>query len=232
MSRGQSLYHLQQLDSEADAKKQPLAAVEAALGESETLRRARQAATQAQAQHQKCAAAQRDLELEIQGVADKMSGSEQRLYSGAVKNPKELADLQAEIAALHRRQHKLEDDLLEIMIEREEAESLQEEARRHLDQIETEWQTDQKNLQTEHAAIQEQLEALEQRRAALIPAIVPDDLSAYRSLRQRKGGLAVVKVSDEVCSACGVGVSPSVQWQLRQESVSYCNNCERILVRS
>ncbi|MEZ4515948.1 MAG: hypothetical protein R3C44_03590 [Chloroflexota bacterium] len=42
--------------------------------------------------------------------------SEQRLYSGDVKNPKELTDLQHEIESLGRRRDTLETDVLEALM--------------------------------------------------------------------------------------------------------------------
>jgi len=51
-------------------------------------------------------------------------------------------------------------------------------------------------------------------------------------LRRRKGGLAVVQVRDGACGGCGVIISPSLKWQLRQEKLVCCGNCERIVVRT
>jgi len=139
MTTGADLYRLQCLDSEGDAKRRRLAEIEAALVESEALKQARGALKGARSLIQRWALRQRDLELEIQGLSNKIARSEQRLYSGVVKNPKELADLQAEVAALKRRRQKLEDDLLEAMIEREEAETAHSQAQAHLDEIQTRW---------------------------------------------------------------------------------------------
>jgi predicted nucleic acid-binding Zn-ribbon protein len=100
MTEGADLYRLQGLDSEGDKKRRRLAEVEAALSESEELQQARRAVERAGERVRKWAVKQRDLELEVQGLADKISHDEQRLYSGVIRNPKELEDLQAEVAAL------------------------------------------------------------------------------------------------------------------------------------
>jgi DNA repair ATPase RecN len=100
MTKGADLYRLQCLDSDVDAKRRRLAEVEAMLGESETLQQARRARESAQALAQEWAQRQRNLELENQGILDEISHSEQRLYSGTIKNPKELADLQAKVGEL------------------------------------------------------------------------------------------------------------------------------------
>jgi predicted nucleic acid-binding Zn-ribbon protein len=231
MTTGANLYRLQCLDSEGDEKQHRLAEVEATLGESKALQQARRALGHAQSLIQKWMLRQRDLELEIQGLSDKISRSEQRLYGGAVKNPKELTELQAEVAALRRRRKNLEDDLLEAMIEREEAEATHDRAQEHLNETQTQWSAQQADLLGERERLQERLAEIEQARAELLPSIEAGDLVTYQSLRRRKGGLAVAQVRDGACGVCGVAVSPSLEWQLRQEGLGYCSNCERIIVR-
>jgi predicted nucleic acid-binding Zn-ribbon protein len=231
MTKGADLYRLQCLDREGDEKRRRLAEVEAALGESENLKQARRAFESAQALVQRRGRRLRDLELETQGVVDKIARSEQRLYGGAVKNPKELADLQAEVAALRRRRQKLEDDLLVAMIELEEAETTHAEAHEHLDGTQTLWSAQQTDLLAEREALRGSLAEIEQARAQLLPNIAADDLVDYQSLRRRARGLAVVQVENGICGGCGVGVPPSLEWQLRQEGVGYCPNCGRIVVR-
>ena len=231
MTRAADLYRLQCLDREGDAAQRRLAEVGAALGESQALKQARQALQSAQTLVQKWTVRQRDLELETQGISDKISGSEKRLYGGEVKNPKALADLQAEIAGLRRRRRKLEDDLLEAMIELEEARATHTEAHKHLDETEADWSTQQASLLAEREVLQAKLAEIKRARVELVPRIAADDLATYQSLRRRKGGLAVIEVRDGACGGCGVAISPSLNWQLRQEGVGYCANCERIIVR-
>lgn len=231
MSESPILYRLQCLDSEADAKQQRLSEIEAALRESEALQRARHAVEDAQAQVQQCALHQRDLELQTQGLVDRIARSEQRLYEGTIKNPKELDDLQKDIASLRRRQQQLEDELLEAMLKREEAENTHTQAQTHLEEIQAQWSAQQADLLREREALQVRLAEIRQERATLLPQIEADVLSTYQHLRRRKGGLAVAPILDGACSACGVALSPGLEWQLRQGKQACCSNCERILVR-
>lgn len=231
MTKGADLYRLQCLNHEADKKQRRLEEIQAALGESEALRQARRASEAAQALVKKWTVRQRDMELEIQGITDKISRSEQRLYGGAVTNPKELADLQAEVAALRRRRQKREDDLLAAMIALEEAETSQADAQERLDGTRAAWTAQQADLAAEQDALQERLGEIEQARAQVLPKIEADDLATYRALRRRKGGLAVVQVRDGACGGCGLAVSPSLEWQLRHEGIGICSNCGRIIVR-
>jgi hypothetical protein len=201
------------------------------LGESEALIQARRSLESVQALVKKQAVSQRDLELETQGVANKISRSEQRLYSGAVTNPKELTDLQSEVASLRRRRQKLEDDLLAAMIELEETQDAEVEAQRHLDQTRTQWTAQQADLAAERDKLQEELAEIERMRAQVLPRIDAADMANYQTLRRRKSGLAVVQVRNGACGGCGLAVPPSLEWQLRHEEVGTCSNCGRIIVR-
>jgi predicted nucleic acid-binding Zn-ribbon protein len=230
MTEGANLYRLQELDSEGDKKRRRLTEVEAALGESEALQQARQAVGQAEERTRKWGVKQRDLELELQGLVEKISREEQRLYSGTIRNPKELGDLQAEVASLKRRRQQLEEDLLEVMVEREDAEAAQAQAQDHLEKMQADWTAQQADLISERDELQGALAELAEAREALLPSIDAGDLTVYESLRRRKGGLAVALLCDDTCGACGVGISPGLKWQLRQGNLAPCSNCERILV--
>ncbi len=232
MTKGPDLYHLQCLDSEKDTKQRRLKDVKTALGESKALQQARQAVESAQAQIRKLRVHQRDLELEIQGISDETTRFEQRLYSGEVKNPKELADLQAKIASLKRRRQKLEDDLLETMIEQEETENTHAQTQKHLNETQTNWEAQQANLLAEQETLLGKLTEIEQARAGLSPKIDPGDMAAYRTLRDKKGGIAVVQMQGGSCGGCGVTMSPNLKWRLRQGELVYCENCERIIVQA
>ncbi len=232
MTRGADLYRLQRLDSQADEMQHRLAEVEAALGESEALQHARRELERTRVVVQKTTLRQRDLELQTQGLLDKISRNEKRLYSGVVKNPKELTDLQADVAALRRRRQRLEDDLLETMIGREEAVAAHAQAQQHLGEIEAQWSADQSDLLAEREELQEGLLKIGQAREELVPKIEADHMASYQDLRRRKAGLAVVEVRDGACGGCGVNVSASLQWQLRQDGLAFCSNCDRIVVRT
>jgi predicted nucleic acid-binding Zn-ribbon protein len=231
MSRGEALYNLQLCDSEGDAKRNRTVEIDAALGESEALKQARRALEIAQTRGQKWAVRQRDLELELQGLADKIARSENQLYGGGITNPKELADIQAEVASLRRRRQAIEEKCLEAMIEREEAGAEEAQAKHQLDKTEARWSADQADLIAERETLEERLAELEQERTRLLEIIGADDLATYEHLRRRKGGLAVTQDRDDTCGVCGYAISPNLKWQLREEGVVTCSNCERIIVR-
>ncbi len=230
VERVRRLFRLQELDLEEGKIRRRLSEIEAALGETAALRSAREAAEKARERARDLSVRQQDLELQIEGLKKKIADSERRLYSGSVRNPKELSDLQAEVASLRRRLDRLEEDLLETMIAREEAEEEDRTAQANLKRVETEWSSEQGALREEKERLEGRLEEIAADRAGLLPAIPPVDLETYRALQVAKGGLVVARVVNDACIGCGMEV-PSARLQAAKAGdLVFCGNCERILL--
>lgn len=230
MSRAASLYRLQKLDSEADHKQSRLETVRAALGETPALRRAQARVQKAAAAVQQRRTHQRDLDLTVRSIKDEIAAAEKQLYSGSIRNPKELTDLQAKAASLKRLLEHKEDDLLEAMIGLEEAEAELEAAQAHLAETEAAWQADQGVLSGEKEQLERRLAEIAREREVLLPSLRADDLTLYRSLRQRRGGVAVAMMRGGACTACGMEVPPGRLEQGHAAGLLTCGNCERILL--
>jgi len=230
MSRTQLLFELQQVDMQSENSSQRHREIAASLGESADLKRARRIVAEAEAHFSKCRARMHDLDLEVNGLSDKIKTDEQRLYGGRVTNPKELASLQEEVASLKRRRDKKEEDLLEAMVALEQAEAAQVEARAILAQVSEAWRVAQEGLAGEQSRLQARLEELEEHRKSLAAAIGPDDVAIYQRLRQRKAGRAVAAVKDGICQGCRMSPpSSQVQHARMGKELVFCNNCGRIL---
>lgn len=229
-SRAAALYALQEIDLEIDARRRRLAEIQAALGESQAMRQAQSEVTAAEAELHRWQTRQRDLELEVASLASKLAETEALLYSGRIRNPKELSDLQAELAALGRYRQAREDELLEAMLNVEEHTEALSVARRRLAEVEAATASDQANLRAEAAQIEARLNMLEDERELHLMGISAADLAIYEALRARKRGQAVARIEDGACSACGDALPSSRLQQVRQsEDLITCANCERIL---
>jgi predicted nucleic acid-binding Zn-ribbon protein len=230
MSKAETLYRLQTIDLEADARHSRLKAVKATLEGNEELPRVRQALQDEEKKLSRQRTKLRDRELEMQSLTDKIVSVEDRLYGGRIKNPKELANLQEEVQSLKRRKGELEDQVLEAMIEVEESEASVTEQRERLARLEEEWQETQARLSTEQNELIGRLSQLKAERAGLQRAIEAGDLALYEDLRRRRGGRAVALLEGELCQACRVTLPTTKVQQARQgEALTLCSSCERIL---
>jgi predicted nucleic acid-binding Zn-ribbon protein len=231
MIRGEPLYELQNLDLELETSQQRISEIQASLGETEALLQARRELAAAEEEHRTWMTRTRDLELEIEGLNNKIGSSEKRLYGGSVTNPKELSDIQSEIASLKRRRAAIEDELLEALIYGDEAEVALEDSRAALDDIETNWRTDQVALENELDQLRKRLDALREEREQLRRSIDADDLTFYDKVRGRCGSITVTTLRDGVCGYCAVAPSSTKLKAIRSgRELLQCGNCGRILL--
>ena len=230
MSVAGKLYQLQLVDSESDDKTNRLEEVEASLGETGDLVRAREAVAEAEGELKQLRSRLRALELDVAAVNAKLKANQERLYSGRVRNPKELSNLQDEANALRRRVSELEDEELELMIavEEEEAELAERQAR--LRQIEATWRQEQAGLRAEKERLELRLAELEEARDRMRARTGAGDLAEYDDLRARGGGVGVALLKRGACQMCGVDVPTGVARAVeRGEGMHYCTVCNRLL---
>jgi len=191
----------------------------------------REQATKAMAELSAWQTRQRDLSLEDEGLRSKAKRSEERLYSGLVKNPKELTDLQNEIISLGRRRASLEDDILEAMIMVEECEAEHDGARDKLEITEKEWQRSQAQLIEERNSLALRLQALTKLRADQLPLVSDSAFALYEAEGKRHGGQAVALLKGNMCQGCQLNVSASRIKEVDEGRLVQCDICGRILTR-
>jgi len=224
------LYQLQLVDSEHQDKNRQLAMVNDGLGESDEVIRAQKAVAETETALAQLRAQMRALEIEIAGVNAKLKQNQDRLYSGRVRNPKELSGLHEEAGALRRRRSELEDGQLDLMISIEEAEAELAERQARFNQIEAVWRDEQARLQADKDDLELRLLELEEQRDGMRPNIGAADLDRYDGMRPRLGGTAVARLKKGICTACGVDVPTSMARAVeRGDGMHDCPICGRIL---
>lgn len=229
MSQAQVLYDLQQIDSEIRARKQRLGEVLRLQKEPAALVAAREHAHVAAADLQEWQTKHKNLTLEIATVADKAKRSEDRLYSGVVKNTKELTDLQHEVEALGRRRAALEDDALLTMMEIDERKTVKATADAAVDELAGEFATASASLRQEQQSLALHLNALLEKRARQASMAQPALLKSYDDLSRQKNGLAVAGLRGSKCLGCLLTLSASVIRAADEGKLVHCENCGRFL---
>lgn len=172
------------------------------------------------------------MEGEVSMLDEKISKESDRLYGGDITNPKELAGIQAEIDALRRRKNHVEDQLIDVMEQREALEGEVAGLQSQLEETDRQIADATQRRDTASVDIQHELEQLEAERARLRPQFPQEVLDLYEELRGRKDGVATAALVEKVCMGCHVELTPMAREEIRRSSdpIIRCENCRRLLV--
>lgn len=172
----------------------------------------------------------KEIEYSINTKRNKLEQSESSLYSGTIKNPKELQDLQKEILSLKNAVSKLEEQELDQMLVVEELEvSLDRTQKEHEITLAN---NEKKNqiLYIEKNNLFNQKNILSTERAVIMSQLTPQKVSVYDELRKRKNGVAVAKIDDQTCTLCGNSLTPAECQSVKTSTdLIFCPSCGRIL---
>jgi uncharacterized protein len=160
----------------------------------------------------------------------KIETNEAALYGGKIRNPKELQDLQLEIASLKRHFSVLEERQLELMLKLEDMEKQNAEASAILSQETGKHEQILLVLRNEETNLNNELTHINDERQAAQVGFEPNEIQLYESLRKQRRGVAVAKVVNKACSACGSTLSAALfQAAFSPGQISRCETCGRIL---
>ena len=230
MSAALGLYRLQQVDSQIDQIRARLKTIQEALENDVQLRAAKEQFTAAESNHKNAERSLTLSETEVEKQRLKIEQTESSLYGGKVHNPKELQDLQKDVASLKRHLETLEERQLEAMLAVESAEKELQTARTELDRVQSDLKEQNRDLAMEGETLRKALERLNSERQAVVTDIANQALSVYDQLRKQKRGLAITTIADNSCEACGTTLTASQQQNARSTSqLFHCPTCGRIL---
>jgi len=228
MGVAKQLYRLQELDLEIESNEQALKKVASQIGESQEVARTQKQLELEQQRLEESRHKQHSAEWEIDDIATKISAAEETLFSGRVKNPKELANLQHEVDVLKARRSKLEDKALEIMDKVEQSEAKVAKISSQLKTLTAEWQRQQKQLDDESEKLKAILSDLKHKRQLLAGEIDQPAVEFYQELKKDKG-TAVAKVEQGICRGCRISLPTTELQQARSGALVQCSSCGRIL---
>ena len=224
------LARLSEIDLALDAGRARLAEIAAALKEPAELAAARTALAEREAELARWRGIQQDRDLAQQRIADKLAHAEKRLYSGEVRNPREVQDAERDVQQLRHQRGQAEDALLEALVAVEGLTDDCAARTARVAELAAGWEGAQARLRAEQTRLKERLLAEQIRQVAMRRTIPPDLLALYDNLRPRRGGRAVAELDGDMCSACRVAVPPTKLEAARYgEELVYCGNCGRLL---
>lgn len=230
MSAALGLYRLQHVDSQMDQIHGRLKAIQETLQNDRELRAAMDAFSASENESKTAERAFKSTGADVEKQRIKIELAESSLYGGKVHNPKELQDLQLDVASLKKHLVTLENIELEAMSALENAEQDMQTAKSQLERVQADKSIQYNDLTKESASLQKEIERLDSERKAVIGGIPQSSMLTYDSLRKQKRGVAITTVSDSACAACGTTLTPSQRQSARSASQFFtCPTCGRIL---
>jgi predicted nucleic acid-binding Zn-ribbon protein len=224
------LIRLQEIDLALDSRRAAVADAEERTGETEQLIAARATVEETRAAARDAESVQKDVELEADGLRAKITPAEEKLYGGTIKNPKELADLQADIDQLKRHLSSLEDRDLEALSAVEAAQTAHKSAEDEHAAIEQAWGAEQAELRERIERVAGEIASYDAQRDEVRAGIEKDLLARYEHIRRAHQGRGMAKLDRNLCLGCRISLPVSTVNKARQGStIVQCPNCERIL---
>ncbi len=228
MNVAKQLYQLQEVDLELESNEQALSRITHQIGESETLVALQNKLALEHKHLEELIRQQRSIEWEIDDLTTRLTTAEYELYSGRIRNPKELTNLQHEIDGLKAKRNQLEDKTLEIMDQVELTTKSAANINSDLKAMEAEWNSQQQQLSANLEQLKTKLTTLKQKRQLLTAEIDHQAVDAYHKLKKQRG-TAVAKVEQGTCCGCHISLPVSELQQTRSGSLVRCSSCGRIL---
>jgi len=228
MSTSQQLYRLQELDTEIELWQKNLQDLMARRGESTDIINLRSDLEVKKGRLEGLKKELRSLEIDANDITAKLKDLEQELYSGRIRNPKELSNIQHDIELLKSKSGKLDDEQLALM---EEIDVLNEEAEQlnaKLRKLEEEWRIEQNKIDLEIENARNNLSRMESEYKKLVASLEPQNFSLYSEIKKKRK-VAVVRVVQGICSGCRLQLPVTDLQKVRSGSIVQCSSCGRIL---
>ena len=230
MNQPLQLYRLQQVDSRIDEINSRLGEINAILSDDRVLIAAEAKVKQAETTLDDTKKTLRKAEENTRAQRTKIEQTNSQLFGGKVRNPKVLQDLQNESAALKRYLAVLEERQLEIMLLVDEHSEALFDFQKDLSSKTAKRVETHASLNGEKTQLLKEIEKMTEERNAAVTGMDDETISLYEKLRKRYRGIAIAKVTDNSCGACGNTLnSASLQAVKSPNNIVKCDNCSRIL---
>lgn len=168
------------------------------------------------------------LESEIGTVEGKISKYRDQMI--AVKTNEEYRALQHEIEHAQTGIRKIEDDILNLMMEAETGQTDIKTAESRLKEDQSRVATERKALEEENKQDLSALEGYLKERKEIQAAVSSDLIFQYDRVRKHRGGIGVSPARNEICEICKVRIRPQVFQEIRKNNqIIACDACQRIL---
>jgi len=148
----------------------------------------------------------------------------------AVKTNEEYRALQHEIEHSQQAIRKVEDEILNLMIDAETGQADLKTAESVLKEDQQKVHTERKQLEEENKRDLSALDSYLKERKEIAATLSSDLVSSYDRVRKHRGGIGVGPARNEICEICKVRIRPQVFQNIRKnDQIIACDACQRIL---
>ncbi|MEV4438453.1 C4-type zinc ribbon domain-containing protein [Streptomyces sp. NPDC049577] len=189
----------------------------------------------AQTEESDCAREQTKAEQDVDQVRQRAARDQQRLDSGLGMSPKDLENLQHEVASLAKRQGDLEDVVLEVMERRESAQERVTELTERVGSVQAKVDDAVARRDAAYEALDAEAATVTKEREVVADSIPADLIKLYDKLRAQQGGVGAARLYQRRCEGCRLELNITELNDVRAaapDAVVRCENCRRILVRT
>ena len=168
------------------------------------------------------------LEKKVSEVQSRLGRSKEQLM--AVKTNKEYQAMQTEISNGEEEIKRLEDDLLEKMLEGDDLDGNLRQADQLLVKERNIVEAEHARIEKERIELEQQITALQVGRNEIVSQLPSPIVALFEMLARGRKGIAVVEAANGRCSSCQVRLRPQLFNNVRSNStLIQCESCQRIL---
>ncbi|MBI4529029.1 MAG: hypothetical protein HY695_34970 [Deltaproteobacteria bacterium] len=156
--------------------------------------------------------------------------TDKRMRMTRIKNIKELQALQREIDQMKQSNSQLEEELIKLMEETEMSFASLQEKEQELARLEQEWTEKRAEIHSQLTGIEGELAEAAATRRQVAAKLDENLIERYELIFSRRGGTAVVEVSEGICQGCHMNIPYQLLNEiLKSDKLIFCPSCHRIL---
>jgi predicted nucleic acid-binding Zn-ribbon protein len=224
------LHDLQRIDLRLDELEDTLVDVRARLQDDSSITAAAATLTAISEVLAEVGVRRRAAERAIGETQERLESIEKKLYGGAITSLDEMTAAEEERKFVVQQLREQEDNLLELMVQTEDGESAQSEAREALSELKSGRPAEQARLQESERRTAAELDECRRQRDDAAPRVSADLIALYESLRKSTNGSPVARIERGMCQGCRLTLSTMELQRARAAPTPVrCSSCKRIL---
>lgn len=226
-----ALYKLHLVDSSLYEMKQHAAALDVGRAEAAKVRELEADPEGLLTHARQLSAELKDLELQQKGFEDKVKKLDADLFSGKITNPREIAAIEKDKGLVNEQRAKVDARILELWELVPPAKEAAAEIEASISALKETIAKKQVAARAEHEHLQASYKAKAAERAPAAAKVPKPLLDVYEKLRAKLDvGMALV-TNDNRCESCGMLVPTKALEHIREDKVTQCEQCRRILFK-